>query len=88
MSKAFLSHSSKDKPLVEKIARQLGRNNCHYDNLTFEAGHRVACTTQLLYRLQNRGTHYQDSLQLYNPGTQAMQVVLTTKVFSGEKGTP
>ena len=38
MAKAFLSHSSKDKYLVGKIATQLGKNNCHYDNLTFEAG--------------------------------------------------
>lgn len=38
MAKAFLSYSSKDKKLVEKIAKQLGRNNCHLDSLTFEAG--------------------------------------------------
>jgi hypothetical protein len=38
MAKAFLSHSSKDKELVEKIAIQLGKNNCHYDRFTFEAG--------------------------------------------------
>jgi hypothetical protein len=38
MAKAFLSHSSKEKPLVERIATQLGRNNCHIDSLTFEAG--------------------------------------------------
>lgn len=38
MAKAFLSHSSKQKPLIEKIANQLGRNNCHYDSLTFEPG--------------------------------------------------
>lgn len=38
MAKAFLSHSSKDKALVEKIAIQLGSNNCHYDKYTFEAG--------------------------------------------------
>lgn len=38
MTKAFLSHSSKDKGLVEKIATQLGKNNCHYDKFTFEAG--------------------------------------------------
>ncbi|KAA6328002.1 Lipopolysaccharide assembly protein B [termite gut metagenome] len=38
MAKAFLSHSSKDKGLVEKIAIQLGKNNCHYDKFTFEVG--------------------------------------------------
>lgn len=38
MAKAFLSHSSSDKFLVERIATQLGRNNCHLDKLTFEAG--------------------------------------------------
>lgn len=38
MAKAFLSHSSRDKELVEKIAIQLGKNNCHYDKYTFEAG--------------------------------------------------
>jgi hypothetical protein len=38
MAKAFLSHSSSDKGLVERIATQLGKNNCHYDKFTFEAG--------------------------------------------------
>lgn len=38
MAKAFLSHSSHEKPLVEKLANQLGRHNCHYDSLTFEPG--------------------------------------------------
>jgi len=41
MAKAFLSHSSKDKELVEKIATQLGKNNCHYDKFTFEAGNQT-----------------------------------------------
>lgn len=41
MSKAFLSHSSSNKDLVEKIAKQLGKDNCHYDSLTFEAGHQT-----------------------------------------------
>ncbi len=38
MAKAFLSHSSSDKAIVERIAIQLGKNNCHYDKFTFEAG--------------------------------------------------
>lgn len=41
MAKAFLSHSSKDKNLVSKIAIQLGKNKCHYDSLTFEAGQKT-----------------------------------------------
>lgn len=41
MAKAFLSHSSSDKGLVEKIALQLGKNNCHYDKFTFEAGNKT-----------------------------------------------
>lgn len=43
MAKAFLSHSSKDKPLVEKIGTQLGRNNCYLDSLNFEAGGKTLC---------------------------------------------
>jgi hypothetical protein len=41
MAKAFLSHSSNDKPLIDNIAVQLGRNNCHYDRLTFEGGRKT-----------------------------------------------
>lgn len=37
MAKAFLSHSSTDKELVRKIAKQLG-NNCILDELSFEPG--------------------------------------------------
>ena len=38
MAKAFLSHSSKDKELVRKIAKKLGYNNCVIDEISFEAG--------------------------------------------------
>jgi hypothetical protein len=38
MYKAFLSHSSKQKPFVQPIFEALGRNNCVYDSMTFEAG--------------------------------------------------
>ena len=39
MSKAFLSHSSKQKKnFVEIVAKQLGINNCIYDSVTFEEG--------------------------------------------------
>lgn len=41
MAKAFLSHSSQDKNLVEKIATSLGPNKCHYDRFTFEAGNKT-----------------------------------------------
>lgn len=36
--KAFLSHSSKDKQLVDAVAKQLGRQFCLYDKYTFETG--------------------------------------------------
>jgi len=38
MAKAFLSHSSADKELVRKIAKQLGVQNCVLDEITFDAG--------------------------------------------------
>lgn len=37
MSKAFLSHSSANKDLVGKIAAKLGKDNCIYDEVSFEA---------------------------------------------------
>ncbi len=41
MAKAFLSHSSANKDLVEKIAASLGTNKCHYDRFTFEVGNKT-----------------------------------------------
>lgn len=38
MPKAFLSHSSKQKNLVETIAQRLGRENCVLDKFNFEVG--------------------------------------------------
>lgn len=38
MAKAFLSHSSKDKDLVRKVASQLGNKNCVLDEISFDAG--------------------------------------------------
>ncbi|GAA4467477.1 toll/interleukin-1 receptor domain-containing protein [Nemorincola caseinilytica] len=38
MHKVFLSHSSKQKYLVEVIAEKLGRDRAIYDNYTFELG--------------------------------------------------
>lgn len=38
MSKCFLSHSSLDKPCVEKIVNIIGKSKCVYDKYTFEAG--------------------------------------------------
>lgn len=36
--KAFISHSSKDKPLVSEIFRKLSAAQAHYDEATFEKG--------------------------------------------------
>lgn len=38
MKKVFLSHSSADKPYVSKVANILGKDNCIYDEYTFEDG--------------------------------------------------
>lgn len=38
MAKAFLSHSSKDKDLVRKVAIQLGNKNSVLDEISFEPG--------------------------------------------------
>lgn len=38
MAKAFLSHSSKDKDLVRKIAKKLGSSNSVLDEINFESG--------------------------------------------------
>lgn len=36
--KAFLSHSSKDKVLVQKVAEGLSKQHCTYDTFSFEEG--------------------------------------------------
>lgn len=41
MSKAFLSHSSKQKPLVEKVASKLGKDNVVYDSISFGKGEKT-----------------------------------------------
>jgi hypothetical protein len=38
ITKAFLSHSSKDKEFVRSIALELGRQHCLFDEQTFETG--------------------------------------------------
>lgn len=38
MAKAFLSHSSKDKIIVKKVAAQLGNKNSTLDEISFEPG--------------------------------------------------
>ena len=38
MAKAFLSHSSKDKEIVRKVATQLGNKNSVLDEISFEPG--------------------------------------------------
>ena len=41
MAKAFLSHSSKDKDLVKKVATQLGNKNCVLDEISFDPGRKT-----------------------------------------------
>lgn len=41
MAKAFLSHSSKDKDLVRKIATQLGNKNSVLDEISFDPGRKT-----------------------------------------------
>lgn len=38
MNRAFLSHSSEQKDLVEQVAKNLGKASCVFDNFEFEAG--------------------------------------------------
>ncbi len=41
MAKAFLSHSSKDKDLIRKVAIQLGNKNCVLDEISFDPGRKT-----------------------------------------------
>lgn len=41
MAKAFLSHSSKDKDIVRKVANQLGNKNCVLDEISFDPGRKT-----------------------------------------------
>lgn len=41
MAKAFLSHSSKDKDLVRRVAQQLGNKNCVLDEISFDPGRKT-----------------------------------------------
>ena len=41
MGKAFLSHSSRDKILVEAVARKLGEKYCICDTFSFECGQKT-----------------------------------------------
>src|SRR5690606_9920819 len=41
MANAFLSHSSKDKDLVRKVAQQLGNKNCVLDEISFDPGRKT-----------------------------------------------
>ena len=41
MAKAFLSHSSKDKSIVRKVANQLGNKNCVLDEISFDPGRKT-----------------------------------------------
>lgn len=50
MAKVFLSHSSKDKDLVEYIAKELGFSNVVLDTISFESGKK---TIEEIYRTMN-----------------------------------
>ncbi len=41
MAKAFLSHSSQDKTLIKKVAKQLGNKNCVLDEISFDPGRKT-----------------------------------------------
>lgn len=41
MAKAFLSHSSNDKVLVRKVAKQLGNKNCVLDEISLDPGRKT-----------------------------------------------
>lgn len=51
MAKAFLSHSSKDKEIVRKVALQLGNKNCVLDEISFESGRKTL--EQIFFELDN-----------------------------------
>jgi len=51
--KAFLSHSSKDKDFVERIAESLTTNNCVYDKFSFEE---AAITAEEIVRTLEEST--------------------------------
>lgn len=51
MSRAFLSHSSKQKHLVSQIASNLGKSKCVFDSYEFEAG--MPILDEILKGLEN-----------------------------------
>ncbi|WP_236192103.1 toll/interleukin-1 receptor domain-containing protein [Pseudomonas paraglycinae] len=53
--KFFLSHSSSDKHIVEKIYAQLGAAICHYDVATFD---NTSFLPEQIYEALNESTHF------------------------------
>lgn len=51
MNRAFLSHSSKQKDLVRKIANNLGKGQCVFDEFEFESG--MPILDEILQGLEN-----------------------------------
>lgn len=53
--KFFLSHSSSDKNIVEKVYEQLGAALCHYDIATFD---NTSFLPEQIYEALNESTHF------------------------------
>ncbi|WP_177324669.1 toll/interleukin-1 receptor domain-containing protein [Pseudomonas sp. MOIL14HWK12:I2] len=53
--KFFLSHSSADKHIVEKVYEQLGASLCHYDVATFD---NTSFLPEQIYEALNESTHF------------------------------
>jgi len=53
--KVFLSHSSSDKDIVEKVYKELGAGICHYDIATFDP---VGFLPDIIYKALAESTHF------------------------------
>lgn len=53
--KVFLSHSSSDKDIVEKVYKELGAGICHYDIATFDP---VGFLPEIIYSALAESTHF------------------------------
>lgn len=53
--KIFLSHSSSDKDIIEKVFNELGAGICHYDVATFDP---VGFVSEQITTALNESTHF------------------------------